>query len=694
MKAKTILISTVVSAALIGGSVYGAYYFARSQKKPVEVVPLANVNYASMGWGYSDSASSMTGEIISRDSQNITLNSEYTLKEVFVEEGDSVKKGDKLLEYDMTLDELKREMEDLTRQTLEITLDSEERQLEKMKNGSYSESSSSSAGLDTSLDGDLTGAADTEEEMLIQDEEVILPDETDPPAETDPSAGSDPEVSDDTEQEEILPDDGEGSLIVDDDTDDVIDTPDTETPQTEAPTNVSTAAFANYVDAEIKGAGGSPTMASLETALSLWEKIATRTDEAVSGPDLFGESGRTIPTYMLNASATAGLSEEEISSLYGRYALVSAQLVKAYLKSIVPEGTTAANMTDDQIAANEQMIRSLVDSWYRYKAVLDRTGVYGISQLINENNPDYFLLSSENDEIAQLIAHYNMLHIITPETETEEETTEFDDDFGDYGGDFGSSDGGGSGYTAAELQAMIKQQESDIEETKLQIRESELRLKQYDRKLSGKIVKATMDGVVRAAGSLDAGTAEGDAFIVIAGKSGMYVKGLISELSLDSVSIGDTVSGTSYDTGINFSAEVTEIEVYPQDNSDYYSYGYGSENRNASYYPFYAYIEDADGLSEGQVEMSLNTSQSNAAISLEAYFIRTDESNHEYVYIQGTDGKLKKQFVKTHTSSDGYSIAIDSGLSVNDKIAFPYGKNVIEGAETIEVEQLSAGEYY
>ena len=103
MKIKVVLVSVVVTAALVGGIGYGAYYSLRRQAQPVEVVPVVNINYG--GFGNTDTTS---GTIVSMDSQNVELDPEYELVKVYVETGDEVKIGDPLLEYDMTLAELKR----------------------------------------------------------------------------------------------------------------------------------------------------------------------------------------------------------------------------------------------------------------------------------------------------------------------------------------------------------------------------------------------------------------------------------------------------------------------------------------------------------------------------------------------------------------------------------------------------------
>ena len=147
--------------------------------------------------------------------------------------------------------------------------------------------------------------------------------------------------------------------------------------------------------------------------------------------------------------------------------------------------------------------------------------------------------------------------------------------------------------TAEELAEAIRDQEKNIKETELQIREAELGIQEYKKVLDGKIVYATMDGIVKNAGTKDHAT--GNSFITITGKEGLYVKGTINELSLGTVKVGDTITGTSYETGSSFTAEIVEISDYPDTSTNSY-YGYGDENTNSSYYPFLAYIQDAEGL--------------------------------------------------------------------------------------------------
>lgn len=52
--------------------------------------------------------------------------------------------------------------------------------------------------------------------------------------------------------------------------------------------------------------------------------------------------------------------------------------------------------------------------------------------------------------------------------------------------------------------------------------------------------------------------------------------------------------------------------------------------------------------------------------------------------IDDGNGRLKKQVVEIAGMLYGSIYKISSGLTVEDKIAFPYGKNVVEGTKTVD----------
>ena len=148
--------------------------------------------------------------------------------------------------------------------------------------------------------------------------------------------------------------------------------------------------------------------------------------------------------------------------------------------------------------------------------------------------------------------------------------------------------------------------------------------------------------------------------------------------------VGGTIKCVSSDTGDEYTAEVKEISDFPTGDS---SNDGGSSNPNSSYYPVIGFIKDADGLSPGgSVEVSyssksMGTANDNAIYIQKAY-IRTEDKKN-YVYIRDKKTKrLKKQYVKVGKTMNGQYMEIISGLTDEDNIAFPYGKNLREGVKT------------
>ena len=256
------------------------------------------------------------------------------------------------------------------------------------------------------------------------------------------------------------------------------------------------------------------------------------------------------------------------------------------------------------------------------------------------------------------------------------------------GGDGG--DIGGDGYTPEQIKELIEDKEQDIKECDLEIREAKLKLSQQQRVVDGKTVTATMDGTVVSLGSASGnGDSDDSYFLKIVNETGLFAKGSMNELSLQQIHVGDTISGQT-DSGMSFTAVIKEISQYPD--SDGASYMSDSQNSNASYYPFYALIEDTEDIAEGDsatLQLSGGTINDPDAIYLEDYFIRTEKDGRNYVYMKGEDGTLTKQYVTTGKKlSCVGGTEITSGLTKRDRIAFPYGDDVKEGAPTEDVDQL------
>ena len=99
---------------------------------------------------------------------------------------------------------------------------------------------------------------------------------------------------------------------------------------------------------------------------------------------------------------------------------------------------------------------------------------------------------------------------------------------------------------------------------------------------------------------------------------------------------------------------------------------------------------DVPAVSEHQLEVAIlhdiqleQQAQSTDGIVLSKAFVRT-EDGVSYVY-KDDNGVLKKQIVKVKENVNGGAyVLVSGGLSMDDKIAFPYSKSIKEGMKTKE----------
>ena len=262
-----------------------------------------------------------------------------------------------------------------------------------------------------------------------------------------------------------------------------------------------------------------------------------------------------------------------------------------------------------------------------------------------------------------------------------------DGDGGDDNNGGGSDDGSGSGSGGGiddGIEEEISDKEDDIAQAKEDLHEAQISYKEAKAEVDKATVKAKLAGTVTTAYSKGTLPTDGSAAIVVKAADGMYVKTSISEMELDSVKVGGTIKCVSSDTGDEYTAEVKEISDFPTADS---SNGGDVSNPNSSYYPIVAFIKDADGLSPGgSVEVSyssksMGTANENAVYLQKAY-IRTEDKK-SYVYLRDKKTKrLKKQYITIGKTMNGQYIEIVSGVTEDDNIAFPYGKNLREGVKT------------
>ena len=238
-----------------------------------------------------------------------------------------------------------------------------------------------------------------------------------------------------------------------------------------------------------------------------------------------------------------------------------------------------------------------------------------------------------------------------------------------------------SGYTAKQIQQMRVEKEKEIRELEFALKMAEADYKIMQTEVEDGKVVARFDGTVVSLLPETEAKAQTQPLVKISGGGGFYIQGAVSELDRDSVRPGQTVTVNDWNTGATLTATVDSVGDYPVSGNGGYM---GMGNPNASYYPFMVFIDGSENLMEGRyVGISYAAEAGQSGIYLQNAFLRT-EQGRSYVFVEGEDKKLEKRYVTTGKRLWGESTEILSGLSPTDRLAFPYGKNVIEGAPTVE----------
>ena len=220
-----------------------------------------------------------------------------------------------------------------------------------------------------------------------------------------------------------------------------------------------------------------------------------------------------------------------------------------------------------------------------------------------------------------------------------------------------------------------------VEQLNQQIRDGELQYRQLTHDIErllaetgqNGVVFSTFDGVVT---TLNRDARGGEPLLEVRGGSGKSViRCLLGETELDKYPLGTELTGFSYDIGESVTAQVTYVGNMPV--TDSYSNG---GNPNSSGYvmllevqgdvelPLYSYVEFT----------SYEPLSKTGAIYLYEAFVR-EIDGQDYIFIV-RDGFLKKVQVHTGRRAMEYIELVGSELTRDDLIAFPYGKNIRDGA--------------
>ena len=699
-----IILGIVIAVGAVAG-VSAAVRKTTSGNSKVMVIPANELNY---GYGSWDSES-LEGYVTSDRVQNVNVSDTQTIKEIKVEEDDEVKKGDVLLIYDMTQTEVNLEKEKLSKERIEMSIDAAEKALARLKKMTPVSSkdgddddiddiddededddddentkkqkepkaykkltSKSKPYYDTSEDADEPGSEDNPYRYLCKPGTTITSDFINEVKKLKNSAGDCYFVLEIRDPEKRT-----GKLIrawkqnvnelqVDRDWVGILD-PDSDKPVIPTKTYKDIAALEEKIkglEEQVKklqetGSKDSNEIESLKgeieelkeklAALTTAEEPAAEPSETPSEPSAEpttdpGQTDEPTQTQTPTPSAEGGDSTEEAQE--GENAQESE---KAHAE---PE--SAAEAEADTASARNITLPGIKTIPKADLAVLRNAAPVAV---------------------------------LTADTEEEDSSGEDDDDSYDSTSDVETIDtediSDDAEYTREELDEAIKSQEESLKDLKLDLRESELKISSAEKAVADGSVKAAMDGVVTTVNDPETAALEGTPVIQVSSTSGVAIKGGLRENLLEKIHEGDEITIASWSNGINYMATITEISPYP-DTSGMFD---GGMSFNNSYYPFTAIVDDEDAELEDhdwvQISIDANTlAQDDDAFYLMKAFI-LEEGNTAYVYIRGEDGLLKRQNIQIGKMS-GDSYEIRSGVGEEDWIAFPYGKNIKEGAQTYE----------
>lgn len=699
---KRIIIGILIAALVAGGSAGGATYYKKSHQKTVSVVSVDNL----AGQYYMDDTN-LDGNIVTSAIQNITVDKDMIIQEVYVSKGDEVKKDDKLISFDMTLVQMELNIAKLKQQQQEQELNKATNRLNSLKNGgaieeSDADTSDTSSDSDTDTDSGMDGSDssdDGDETASVSGNVngVYLAAVMNPILAAAVNTGDISEAAVYQEEDSV-----ESDVAKDDDADtqtgDLGSTAEGDGADTNAGgdsgdgNNIGDNTGGNSNTGGNNGnTGGNSASGSGDSS---GDNNNSDQIDIIDGDDS-GNSGDNADDDFSDSSDeqidildtdedvnqdTSGLTDGNpmfYQVLDGDSKPLSGKGTKkhpyVFLCSsakgyVVVQGSFLNKMAAFDANGNKEDGKK--GYWYQLEFhqndtvedLADRkkscTGYYLVDgSLLEKMVPDY----SEVEFTLADASHYDH---------------DSDDDAGDDGGDQGDS-----GNASISREDAIKIQQNKVESLKLDIRESKLNIKKLEKKVKKEVIYSKLDGTVAKVGDPATTASDGSDFMTIKSKEGFYVKGTVSELMLDQIKEG-TILNCSGQSG-DFEAEVVDVSEYPV-SGDNYS---GNGNPNVSYYSYTATIPDKSvKVSDDDywLTITLQSDTQSKGIVLDRAFVRSENGN-SYVY-KDDNGVLKKQkLIVGGNVNGGYSVLVTGGITRDDKIAFPYGDTVKEGAKTQEV---------
>lgn len=237
-----------------------------------------------------------------------------------------------------------------------------------------------------------------------------------------------------------------------------------------------------------------------------------------------------------------------------------------------------------------------------------------------------------------------------------------------------------SGFTASQIQEMRAQQKETIKDLEFQLKMAEGELAIMEKEIMDGNVYAETDGKVVSCLTEDEAKMTMQPILKVSGGGGFLIQGSVSELDRDELQIGQEVTINDWDSGGMYSGTIQSVQDFPTTSNSWSS----MSNPNVTYYPFLVFVDESADLRAGSyVSIQYSSAESSNTLYLQNAFLRKEDGK-SFVLVKGADGRLEKRFVTTGKTLWGSNTEIRSGLSMEDSVAFPYGKNVKPGVKTVD----------
>ena len=651
------IVAGVVVIALVGTAAGGGLMYVRKGNQKEVLV----ASVSSLVSDYYGTDTSLSGNVYANATQRINVDKDMIIQEIYVSKGDEVKPGDKLISFDMTLVEMELNIAKLKLEKQQLDLATAKKRLTSLQNGGPildSDTSSADSLIDSGSDSEGTVGSDDEEEDMdlssaLTGSDNYLAAVMQPLLLTAVDGFADAEEEDSMEdgtEDGASADTGSASDYYDQPSDDG---------------GFSSGDSDSGQDGFISD-GSDPLSPEPAPTPSLAPGMEFVNPNDQNGdPDFIDGEEPFYQTLDFDTEPYQGRGTKGDPFLYlcssakGKVNVTGAFLNK--MAGYNADGTVLLQPGGYWYLLEFHQNDTIADYTNRKESC---TGYYLVQGSLLTKPVDRF---AQMDFTLEGAMHY---------------------DSGDEDPDIPIDNGGGDGSSSLSRSEAIKIQKNRIASLELDVQESEINISKLEKKASRQLITSKLDGIVTTVGDAATGTnSESDSFLAVKSKDGYYVQGTVSELMLDQVKEGTILTCNSYgEYGYTvFDAEVVQVSDYAVEGDN--SYYYGDGNPNVSSYTFTAKItDDTAQVSAGDwvdIQMESDQQTGTDGIVLSKAFVRT-EDGVSYVYKE-QNGVLKKQTVKVKENvNGGMYVLISAGISLDDKIAFPYAKSAQEGVKTKE----------